>query len=74
MEPDDNLSDIELYEEARLATKEGIQRRIIIIGKDAKEIRQEAMRQQPYFNNKEAKVSDQEAPKEEDTKEHKKLY
>jgi hypothetical protein len=123
MEPDDNLSDIDLYEEARLATKEGfvmvsrpkvvvsveprttdwkikgrvvrtrlankqcwicgaaahyandcrIQRRIMIIGKDAEEIGQEAMRQQPYFDNKEAEVSDQEAPEEEDTEEHEKL-
>jgi hypothetical protein len=108
IEPDDDLSDMDLYEEARLATKEGfvivsrpkvvvsveprttdwkikgrivrarlanqqcwicgdaahyandctIQRRIMIIGKDAEEIGQEAMRQQPYFDNKEAEVSD----------------
>lgn len=45
----------------------------MIIGKDAEEIGQEAMRQQPYFDNKEAEVSDQEAPEEENTEEHEKL-
>ena len=123
MEPDDNLSDMDLYEEARLATNEGfvmvsrpkvvvsveprttdwrikgrvvrkrlannqcwicgekthyandctIQRRIMIIGKDAEEIGHEAVRQQPYFDNTETEVSDQEAPEVEDTEEHEKL-
>jgi hypothetical protein len=45
----------------------------MIISKDAEEIRHEAMRQQPYFDNTEAKVSDQEAPRVEDTEEHEKL-
>ena len=45
----------------------------MIIGKDAEEIGQEAMRQQPYFDNTETEVSDQEAPEVEDTEEHEKL-
>jgi hypothetical protein len=45
----------------------------MIIGKDAEEIGQEAMRQQPYFNNTETEALDQEAPEVGDTEEHKKL-